>query len=143
MSYETIDPRTAHQRLAAEKDLVYLDVRSVQEFEQGHPEGAFNVPIAMLTEHGMEPNDEFLAVVERRFGKDQAMVVGCKMGGRSARACEVLAAAGFTRLANMDGGFSGRPGGGEAVSRGWSGCGLPVAATPRKGATWGELSSGA
>jgi rhodanese-related sulfurtransferase len=89
---------------------------------------------------GMSPNPDFMTVMTAKFDKDAPLVVGCKMGGRSARACEMLDAAGFTQLKNIDGGFSGR---GDArdpsVRGGWSGSGLPVTTTPAPGATWTEL----
>ena len=48
-----------------EKDgYVYVDVRSVPEFEAGHPAGAFNVPLLDMSPMGMTPNPDFLRVME-------------------------------------------------------------------------------
>ncbi len=44
--------------------------------------------------------------MEARFpNKGAGLVVGCKSGRRSTLACEQLAAAGYTDLVNMSGGF--------------------------------------
>jgi len=53
-------------------------------------------------------------------------VIGCKMGGRSQQACELLANAGYHDVANVLGGFSGAP---QMGHRGWSQEGLPVEQT--------------
>ena len=131
MSYETIEAPAAKERLDGTDGRQYLDVRTVEEFDAGHVPGAFNVPLLHLTAMGMEPNSDFLDVVERHFAKDSRLVVGCKIGGRSMRACEMLAQAGYGGLANMDGGFSGRHDeSGALLVEGWAGRGFPVTQTP-------------
>ena len=84
----------AHQKQTA--GATYLDVRSIPEFEAGHPEGAFNVPLAHLGPNGMAPNTEFMTIMERRFPKDAKIVVGCKSGGRSLQAATILLSSGYT-----------------------------------------------
>ena len=113
----------AHQQQAA--GAVYLDVRSVPEFRQGHPEGAFNIPLLHLDPQTrqMRPNPEFVSVVKANFAPDAKLVIGCQMGGRSQQACEVLSGAGFQDVANVLGGYGGAPQMGHA---GWVQAGLPV-----------------
>ena len=90
---------------------------------------------------GMEPNDDFVQVVEKHFAKDHKLVVGCKIGGRSARACDLLASLGYTSLANMDGGFSGRYDEiGRLVQEGWAGCGFPHTIDAEDGRSYDELT---
>jgi rhodanese-related sulfurtransferase len=103
----------------------YLDVRSIPEFEQGHPPGAFNVPLLHLdpATGQMRPNPDFLPVVRANVPPDTPMVIGCKAGGRSQQACEVLTTAGYQDVANVLGGFGGAPQIGHA---GWVQEGLPV-----------------
>ncbi len=140
MSYETVSPKQAHEAMQTDAKVVYVDVRSEQEFAAGHAVGAVNVPIAHLTGGGMSPNLDFLKVMTAKFQKDAPLVIGCQMGGRSARACEVLDGAGFTKLKNIDGGFGGRGGAAdESVRKGWSGSSLPVTKTAAPGSTWAEL----
>ena len=106
----------------------YLDVRSIPEFEQGHPAGAFNVPLLHLdpATGQMRPNPDFLPVVRANFPPDTPMVIGCKMGGRSQQACEILASAGYQDVANVLGGFGGAP---QMGLTGWAQEGLPVERT--------------
>jgi rhodanese-related sulfurtransferase len=107
------------------KGATYLDVRSVPEFEQGHPEGAFNIPLMHLDSatNQMRPNPDFLTVVRANFPPDTSMVIGCKMGGRSAQACEILSNAGYHDVTNVLGGYGGAP---QFGHTGWVQAGLPV-----------------
>jgi len=126
MTIKHITVQQAHQQQGA--GAIYLDVRSIPEFEQGHPAAAFNVPLLHVDPQTgqMRPNPEFLTVVKANFPPQTSMVVGCKMGGRSQQACEILASAGFTDVTNVLGGWSGAPQMGHA---GWVQAGLPVEET--------------
>lgn len=129
MSFTTVGVREA-RRLQTEEGYTYVDVRSVPEFENGHPEGACSVPLLHLdpATRQMRPNPEFLAVVQARFPTGARLLVGCQMGGRSARAAQLLAGAGYQTAVNVDGGFGGRrdPATGQAIAEGWAEAGLPV-----------------
>jgi phage shock protein E len=65
------------------KGALLLDVRTPEEFEQLHLDGARNVPLAALA--GALPT----------LPKITPIVVYCAVGGRSARAAETLASAGY------------------------------------------------
>ena len=122
-------PAEAKALLDLSEGWKYLDVRSVEEFGAGHPVGAWNVPIFQRGPQGMTPNDDFVAVVAKTFAKDTKLVVGCASGPRSVRACELLAAAGYKDLVNVEGGFmGGRDEYGRAIP-GWASSGLPVEAS--------------
>jgi rhodanese-related sulfurtransferase len=141
MTYQTTDPEGAQALL--DTGYVYVDVRSVQEFEAGHPPGAYNVPILFQTAGGMQPNPDFVAAMQRHFSKDQKIVFGCKAGGRSARACEIMATQGYRTLVNMEGGFHGAYDmGGALLQAGWAACGLPTATEADPTRTWKALSGG-
>jgi rhodanese-related sulfurtransferase len=104
----------------------YVDVRSEPEFADGHPEGAINVPISLMHAGAMQPNTEFLGVMEATFSKDAKIVVGCKMGGRSARAAAALSQAGFSNVKDQRAGWDGvRDPFGQIIEAGWSRAGLP------------------
>lgn len=60
-----------------------LDVRTPEEFAEGHLPGAVNVPVQVLGERLGE------------IPKDRPVVVYCRSGGRSARASNQLTAAGY------------------------------------------------
>src|SRR5688572_24154590 len=88
MPVDKIDSSRAKALLAA--DAVYLDVRTIPEFEAGHAPGAYNIPLMHAAPGGMQPNPKFADAVAAAFAKDQALVVACKAGGRSARASAML-----------------------------------------------------
>ena len=120
----------------------YLDVRSIPEFEQGHPTGAANIPLLHFQGGRMAPNPEFQRVVEASFPKDSKLVIGCKSGGRSLQAAGLLAAAGYTNIVDLQGGFGGEHDAlGRVGSPGWAGAGLPVATQAEPGKSYAELSA--
>lgn len=136
---ERISPAEAKRRMD-EEGYVYLDVRSVPEFEQGHPNDAYNIPIMHLRPGGMEPNPDFVAAVSKVFATDTKIVVGCKSGGRSLRAAEMLAAAGFTAICDQRAGYGGARGPfGGVAEKGWQAEGLPTSTEAAPGRTWAEL----
>jgi rhodanese-related sulfurtransferase len=119
---------------------VYLDVRSIPEFDRGHPTGAANVPLLHMTAGRMAPNPAFQSVVEGNFAKDTKIVVGCKMGSRSLQAAALLEAAGFTSVVDMRGGFAGeRDNFGRVACAGWAESGLPVEESAPADKTYAEL----
>jgi phage shock protein E len=71
--------------------LFVLDVRTPQEYAEGHVPGAVNVPQDQLASR--------LAEVP----KDKDVVLYCKSGRRAAIAADVLAANGYTRLSHLEG----------------------------------------
>ena len=123
MTIKQVTVQQAHQQQIGGS--LYLDVRSIPEFEQGHPTGAFNVPLLHLdpATGQMRPNPDFLRVVQANFPENSPIVIGCKMGGRSQQACEILASIGYADVANVQGGFSGAP---QMGQQGWAQAGLPV-----------------
>ncbi|HKV40777.1 MAG TPA: rhodanese-like domain-containing protein [Blastocatellia bacterium] len=123
-----VTPEEAYKLMASDPEIIYLDVRSVPEYEAGHAAGAINIPLLHFTPGvGMTPNPDFINVVDANLPKDAKLVVGCKTGGRSARACEMLSQIGYNDPANIRGGFVGvvDPSG-RVVEAGWSSLNLPV-----------------
>jgi rhodanese-related sulfurtransferase len=117
----------------------YLDVRSIPEFEQGHPLGAVNIPLMHAQAGRMAPNPDFRNVVEATFPREAKLVVGCKMGGRSLQAAALLEAAGYTQIVDVRGGFSGeRDMFGKVTCAGWADCGLPVATAAEAGRSYAD-----
>ena len=105
----------------------YVDVRTPQEFDGGHPAGSINVPYALLGEMGMMPNPAFTQVMQQLFSPDTRLVMGCAAGGRSMRACQMLEQLGYEHLVNVAGGYGGqRDAMGRVVVKGWADSGLPV-----------------
>jgi rhodanese-related sulfurtransferase len=71
--------------------LFLLDVRTPQEYAEGHIAGAVNVPYDQLATR--------LAEVP----KDKDVVLYCRSGRRAGIAADVLAANGYTRLSHLEG----------------------------------------
>ena len=127
MSYENINPSRAGELLNGEEGYTYVDVRSIPEFENGHPAGGVNVPLMHREQDQMVPNMDFLRVCEYNFDHASKLIIGCQSGARSLRAAEALVAAGFANILHMDGGFGGaRNEMGQVVTEGWMQQGLPV-----------------
>jgi phage shock protein E len=82
-----------------------LDVRSMDEFRNGHLTGAKNLSVADLPAK--------LDSLEAH--KTGPTIVYCESGMRSARACGLLRKAGFEQLHNLSGGISA-----------WRGANLPI-----------------
>ena len=128
MSLTHVDVKTAHE-LQSDDDHIYVDVRSIPEFENGHPSGARNVPLLNLDRQTgqMRPNPDFLAVMQANYPPESKLLIGCQMGGRSAQAGQILVTAGYQNIANVLGGFGGAQ---ERMTgqiiEGWAGAGLPV-----------------
>ena len=130
MPHETLQPPAAKELLDGKEEWIYLDVRTVEEFQAGHAPGAYNAPVAFRGPGGMSLNPDFGDVVQRRFPKDAKLVLGCAAGIRSERACEMLAELGYENLVNMDGGFSGRRDQtGNLLVQGWLDCGFETETT--------------
>src|SRR5262245_24501637 len=121
-------PDQAKAALDQNPDAVYLDVRSIPEFIQGHAVGAINIPLLHMQGGQMTPNPDFQKVAQSVLPKEKQLFVGCKMGGRSQKACEILNALGYQKISNIDGGF-----GGNDHQPGWKDLGLPVSAENGEG----------
>lgn len=135
---QRISPAEA-KKLVDDEGYVYLDVRSEPEYEAGHPVGAQNVPLMHAGPGGMTPNADFLAVVQAVYPKDARLVVGCKAGGRSMKAAEMMIGAGYTGIIDQRAGFDGpRDAFGTLTEKGWGPAGLPVE-TVTAGGSYVEL----
>jgi rhodanese-related sulfurtransferase len=138
MSQE-ISPEEAHD-LMEDEDYVYVDVRTQAEFEGGHPEGAYNVPVRVRVGGGMAPNEAFVDVMKANFPLDAKLIVGCQMGGRSKAAAALLVAAGFTQVKDQRAGWGGRKDAfGGTAELGWQGAGLPVSLRAAEGRDYAAL----
>lgn len=97
----------------------YLDVRTPAEFAAGHAPKAINVDFLAAASPAA-----FVASVEAALPASSAggkpIVIGCKSGGRSARAAALLAEAGYNAggiLVDVQGGFDAWLSGGLPVEK--------------------------
>jgi rhodanese-related sulfurtransferase len=129
MSVKQIDPKQTYTTLQEDKNAVYIDVRTADEFAAGHVPGAVNIPVMMPdpASRRMAPNPQFLDLVQSSFQKEKKIICGCQMGGRSQHAADLLVQAGFSDVSNMQGGFGGaKDPMGRVVAPGWLQSDLPV-----------------
>ena len=87
------------------KDVIIIDVRTPQEYIQGHLPKAQNIPLQEIGERMGELNPH----------KDKELFLVCASGGRSHSATQTLIKNGFTKAQNVLGG-----------TRGWQAKGYPT-----------------
>ncbi len=91
--YTNIDIAEA-KRMIDEENPIVIDVRTEQEYNEGHIPGAQLYP---------------LQEIENWYGKldpDQTYIVICRSGNRSTQASEILSGKGFKSLYNVMGGMN-------------------------------------
>jgi phage shock protein E len=88
-----IDVATA-KSLRGRSDVVMLDVRTPEEYAQGHIPGITLIPLDQLPNRLSE------------VPKDKTVVVTCHSGNRSRQAAELLRQKGYTDIHNMLGGIT-------------------------------------
>jgi rhodanese-related sulfurtransferase len=77
----------------ADESFVILDVRTPEEFAEGHVPGAINIP-----------HDKLDARIAELMGdRSKDVVLYCRSGRRAALAADTLKASGFTKLLHLDG----------------------------------------
>ena len=117
-----------------EEGYVYLDVRSVPEFESGHPRGAYNIPLVHAGKFGMTHNSKFMEEVTKAFPKDAKIVVGCASGSRSVSAGSLIEMTGYQDVLEMRAGFEG-----NGSEPGWRHTSLPQSTLAEPGRAWADL----
>jgi len=74
---------------------ILLDVRSNQEYKEGHLQGAINIP-----------DFEIFKRIQREIPKkNQLIILYCQYGGRSKSASLILKKLGYTNVYNLYGGL--------------------------------------
>jgi len=94
-SFVDISPIEAKRKIEMKRDVLILDVRTQEEFSQGHIEGAINIPVQEIEK----------MIGELRKYKKYEIIVYCRSGNRSRRASEILVRYGFKNVYNLKGGF--------------------------------------
>lgn len=89
-SYTTINSNVA-MNLIEEEHAIVIDVRSIEEYNREHIEGAVNIPLDMINNVDYE--------------LDETIIVYCQSGMRSMEAAKMLSKLGYTNLYNLDGGL--------------------------------------
>lgn len=91
--YESISIAEAKKLMDTENDYIILDVRTKEEYNEGH------IPNALLL-----PNEEIKNKAESVLkNKNQLILVYCKSGRRSKEASNTLASLGYTNIKEFGG----------------------------------------
>ena len=101
--HATIRQINAKELAPAVKNVTVIDVRSANEWNEGHLPGAIHIPLGYLSDRIAE------------IPTDKPVVVQCQSGGRSAIGASILERAGIRDVANLAGGISA-----------WTASGLPI-----------------
>ena len=91
--YEDITVEQAKELIETNPSLMILDVRTEEEYNDEHIEGAINIPLHELQQRlaVINPNDQIL--------------VYCRTGNRSTQAAEILVENGLSGFYHMRGGI--------------------------------------
>lgn len=95
MKFQNLDGKQFMNTLSQQTNAVVLDVRTPSEFDAFHLEKAMNVDIK---------NRDFVEEINE-LEKDKSYFVYCRIGIRSANACNYMAMLGFKNLYNLKGGI--------------------------------------
>jgi len=87
--YETIATNRALELI--DDGAIVIDVREIDEFNQGHIVGAINLPLNQID--------------TITYDKDTTIILYCATGVRSQEAVKKLSDMGYTNLYNLDGGL--------------------------------------
>lgn len=96
--FRTVTAEEAQDIMNEETDYVILDVRTQDEYDTGHIPNAICIPYDGINEENTAD-----------FRKDQTILVYCRSGNRSRKACAALVSLGFTNVIDF-GGISDWPG---------------------------------
>ena len=94
--YESLDVE-AFSRAIAEPSVVCLDVRTAEEYAQGHLPNALNIDVT---------NDDFAKQAKARLRRHAVIAVYCRSGKRSKKAAALLTGKGF-KVVELATGFVG------------------------------------
>ena len=85
-----------YEKKMTQPDVQLVDVRTPEEFSEGHLENAINIDVTA---------DDFDAKVVD-LDKEKPVMVYCKSGGRSAKASARLKELGFKNISDLEGGIT-------------------------------------
>ncbi|EEP60674.1 rhodanese-like domain-containing protein [Sulfurihydrogenibium yellowstonense] len=94
-AYQDLNAKQFYEMMQKEKDVIILDVRTPQEYQEGHISNAINIPVQILGQQ-LDKLNNF---------KDKKILVYCRSGNRSAIASQILDRAGFKNVYNLKGGL--------------------------------------
>lgn len=101
-------------RMMNNEDPLLLDVRTQQEYQQGHIASATNIPLGLV--------DTRISDIQNK--KSSPVILICQSGNRSMQAARILKKHGFEKIFNLSGGMGG-----------WQQANLPVSSGGKSGSS--------
>lgn len=95
--YVVLSQKEFKERLAKGDDYLLIDVRTPEEFESGHIEGAVNIDFL---------NASLFDEEAAKLRTDETLMIYCRSGNRSRKAAGKLQAMGFKKIYDLDGGYN-------------------------------------
>lgn len=96
---QNISPSEVYTKLQNKENFVLLDVRTKEEYDEKRIEGSILLPVQELSEGSLKK-------IGLEDKKDKEILVYCRAGGRSMKACKILKSLGYEKVKNMAGGIS-------------------------------------
>lgn len=97
---EVLTPAAFQAKMAEIPNLQLIDVRTPEEFAQGHIDGALNLNFY---------DDDFTQQLEQKLDKGRPVMLYCRSGNRSGQAASEMVTMGFKELYDLKGGFMAWP----------------------------------
>lgn len=91
---ENISQKEMLEIIKNNNNVIILDVRSQQEYKEGHINNSINIPV-----YDLEKN------AKSKLNNDNIIIVYCSAGIRSKRALQILKKMGYKNLYNIEGGI--------------------------------------
>ena len=92
-SYKQISMDEAISIMESEENYIILDVRTAEEFQEGHIPGAINIANEVIHQNQLDNLPD----------KEQLILVYCRSGNRSKQASEKLVVQGYTNVYEFGG----------------------------------------
>ncbi|MDF2589255.1 MAG: Rhodanese domain protein [Anaerocolumna sp.] len=93
LTYSKITSEEANEMMEDDNSITILDVRTAEEYNSGHIEGAINIPDTEIVDKALELLDD----------KTDTILVYCRSGRRSALAAANLVKLGYTNVYDFGG----------------------------------------
>lgn len=95
-SFQKISPEYAKQLMDTEKNYIIIDVRTTEEYNEGHVKNAISLP----NEEIVVDSEKVATILQN---KDQMLLVYCRSGKRAAEASTKLVNMGYTNVYSFGG----------------------------------------
>jgi rhodanese-related sulfurtransferase len=93
VQYREISPQDARMQLGLDKNIILLDVRTLEEYNEAHIPSSILIPLDTLSTQ----------IQSKIIKKDSKIFVYCKTGRRSETAAKLLISMGYTNVYDLGG----------------------------------------